>query len=101
MDFNDTPEESAFRAEARAFLSANAEPKSKARPVLRLGDLGGDAVQRCKEWQAKKADAGFAAITWPKLSSTSLMTSPRGPSGVLPANRACGTRGTWMSCVAK
>ena len=66
MDFNDTPDEAAFRAEARAFLAANAEPKGRARPVLRLGDLGGDAVQRCKAWQAKKADAGFAAITWPK-----------------------------------
>jgi alkylation response protein AidB-like acyl-CoA dehydrogenase len=66
MDFNDTPEEAAFRNEARGFLAANAEPKSRARPVLRLGDLGGDGVQRCKEWQAKKADAGFAAITWPK-----------------------------------
>jgi alkylation response protein AidB-like acyl-CoA dehydrogenase len=66
MDFNDTPGEAAFRVEARAFLSANAEPKSKARPVLRLGDLGADAVARCKAWQAKKADAGFAGITWPK-----------------------------------
>jgi alkylation response protein AidB-like acyl-CoA dehydrogenase len=66
MDFNDTPEEAAFRAEARASLNANAEPKSRARPVLRLGDLGGDGVQRCKAWQAKKADAGFAGITWPR-----------------------------------
>ena len=31
MDFNDTPEEAAFRAEARAWLDANAEPKSGAR----------------------------------------------------------------------
>ena len=29
MDFNDTPEEAEFRAEARAFLAANAEPKSR------------------------------------------------------------------------
>jgi citronellyl-CoA dehydrogenase len=28
--------------------------------------MGADAVQQCKAWQAKKADAGFAAITWPK-----------------------------------
>jgi alkylation response protein AidB-like acyl-CoA dehydrogenase len=66
MDFSDTQEEAEFRAEARAFLQANAERKSRARPVLRLGDMGEDAVRRCKEWQAKKADAGFAAITWPK-----------------------------------
>ncbi len=32
MDFNDTPEEAAFRAEARAFLQANAEPKAGSRP---------------------------------------------------------------------
>ncbi len=67
MDFNDTPEEAAFRAEARAFLDANAEPKNRARPVLRSAATSvRDAVQRCKAWQAKKADAGFAAITWPK-----------------------------------
>jgi alkylation response protein AidB-like acyl-CoA dehydrogenase len=66
MDFNDTPEEAAFRADARAFLQANAEPKGGARPVLRIGDMGADAVTRCKAWQAKKADAGFAGITWPK-----------------------------------
>ena len=66
MDFNDTPEEAAFRAEARAFLAANAAAKDRARPVLRLGDLGADAVAQCKAWQAKKADAGFAGLTWPK-----------------------------------
>jgi hypothetical protein len=27
MDFSDTPEEAGFRNEARAFLSAHAEPK--------------------------------------------------------------------------
>ena len=48
MDFNDTPEEAAFRAEARGFLSANVERKSRARPVLQLGDLGsnGDRFAR-------------------------------------------------------
>jgi alkylation response protein AidB-like acyl-CoA dehydrogenase len=66
MDFNDTPEEAAFRAEARAFLSANAEPKAGARPVLRQSGVDADAVARCKAWQAKKADAGFAGLTWPK-----------------------------------
>jgi len=66
MDFNDTPEEAAFRTEAREFLRASAEPKSRARPVLRLGDFGGDAVRQCKAWQAKKADAGLAGLTWPK-----------------------------------
>ncbi len=66
MDFNDTPEEAAFRAEVRAFLTANAELKAGARPVLRQSGVDADAVTRCKEWQAKKAEAGFAGLTWPK-----------------------------------
>jgi alkylation response protein AidB-like acyl-CoA dehydrogenase len=66
MDFNDTLEEAAFRAEARAFLRANAEPKAGSRPVLRQSGIDAAAVARCKAWQVKKADAGFAALTWPK-----------------------------------
>lgn len=66
MDFNDTPEEAAFRAEARAFLAANAAPKAGSRPTLRLGGMDAEAVARCKAWQAKKADAGLAGLTWPK-----------------------------------
>ena len=66
MDFNDTPEEAAFRAEARAFLSANAPSKAGAKPVLRQSGVDASAVSRCKAWQAKKADAGFAGLTWPK-----------------------------------
>ena len=66
MDFNDTPEEAAFRAEARAFLTANAQRKGTSRPTLRLGGMVGEEVTRCKAWQAKKADAGFAGLTWPK-----------------------------------
>jgi alkylation response protein AidB-like acyl-CoA dehydrogenase len=66
MDFNDTPEEAAFRAGARAFLTAHAKPRAGARPVLRQDGLDAEAVVRCKKWQAKKADAGFAGLTWPK-----------------------------------
>jgi alkylation response protein AidB-like acyl-CoA dehydrogenase len=66
MDFNDSPEEAAFRAEARAFLTANAEPKASGRPTLRLGGMIAEEVKRCKTWQAKKTDAGFAGITWQK-----------------------------------
>ena len=66
MDFNDTAEEAAFRAEARAFLTANAEPKAGSRPTLRLSGLDAAGVARCKAWQAKKAAAGMAGLTWPK-----------------------------------
>ncbi len=63
MDFSDTPEEATFRAEARAFLSANAKPLTE--------HTGGDRVTehhlaRARAWQAKKAEAGFAGITWPR-----------------------------------
>ncbi len=66
MDFNDTPEEAAFRAEARAFLAANAPLKAGSRPVLRQSGVDAESVARCKAWQALKADAGFAGLTWPK-----------------------------------
>jgi alkylation response protein AidB-like acyl-CoA dehydrogenase len=66
MDFNDTAEEATFRAQARAFLITNAEPRAGAKPVLRLSGVDAEAVKRCKAWQAKKAAAGFAGLTWPK-----------------------------------
>ena len=64
MDFTDTREEAAFRAEARTFLAANAEPKSGTFETWqsRFGDAG---LQHAKEFQRKKADAGFAALSWP------------------------------------
>ena len=67
MDFNDTPEEAAFRAEARAWLEANAERplrpgESKPLPEPRNPEM----VQAAQTWQARKADAGWACITWPE-----------------------------------
>ncbi len=64
MDFDDTPEEAAFRAEARAWLEAHA-PGHVAPPGARAA--GGDEwVQRCKAWQRALYDGGWAGITWPK-----------------------------------
>jgi alkylation response protein AidB-like acyl-CoA dehydrogenase len=68
MDFNDTPEEAAFRARARGWLEKNAEPldPSKVAPS-EMGEREDEAtIKWCKTWQAKKADAGWACITWPK-----------------------------------
>lgn len=62
MDFNDTPEEAAYRAKVREWLEANA-------PKKREGSAdpeGGDGMAASKAWQAKKAAAGYACITWPK-----------------------------------
>ena len=66
MDFNDTPEEAKFRAEVRAWLEANAKPKdpSKAR-AGRSNKVEADRLANARVWQAKKAEAGYAAITWP------------------------------------
>ena len=70
MDFNDTPQEAAFRAEVRRFLDANARSKNPTETAHRgryIPDANiAESLARAKEWQAKKADAGFAAITWPK-----------------------------------
>jgi len=70
MDFNDTPAEATFRADVRRFLDANARRKSATEAAHRgryIPDANmAESLARAKEWQAKKADAGFAAITWPK-----------------------------------
>ncbi|MGE0657936.1 MAG: acyl-CoA dehydrogenase family protein [Reyranellaceae bacterium] len=66
MDFNDTPEEAAFRKEVRAWLDANAKRKDADRKASRARMEEVDALPRAREWQAKKARAGYARITWPK-----------------------------------
>ena len=67
MDFDDSPEEAAYRAKARAFLEANLE-RRKPGDVrgYRRGEEEPGAIERSKAFQAKKAAAGFAGITWPK-----------------------------------
>src|ERR1700749_2656105 len=67
MDFNDSPEEAAYRAKARAWLQENA-PKfaSKQRGGALEDDESAADMTRAKAWQPKKAAAGYAQITWPK-----------------------------------
>jgi alkylation response protein AidB-like acyl-CoA dehydrogenase len=70
MNFDDTPQEAAFRAEARAWIAANA-PWQYAEE-LRKSSLGrielrnADILAVAKAWQKKKADAGWACLHWPK-----------------------------------
>lgn len=65
MDFKDTPEEAKFRAEVRKWLEANTEPRTTHEGGLLAGEDKG-IVKKAKAWQAKKADAGWACITWPE-----------------------------------
>ena len=58
MDFEDTAEEAAFRAEARAWLEANVPTEEEM--------AGMDGMARAKFWQKRKADGGWACIRWPE-----------------------------------
>ena len=72
MDFDDTPEEAAFRAEAQAFLEAHASLKTGSDTDWSRGAVATDpAVQaeylrHTREWQATLFDNGWAGIAWPK-----------------------------------
>src|SRR6516165_6143565 len=64
MDFNDTPQEVAWRDEFRAWLDENAPKVAGAAPERDMEIGGGDYLDRAKRWQAMKFDAGLARITW-------------------------------------
>ena len=71
MDFDDTPEEAAFRTEARAWLDAHAARRSTtAAGALRthVTDDAGQArhVGAVREWQRTLYEGHWAGITWPK-----------------------------------
>ncbi len=70
MNFDDTPEEAAFRAEARAWIQANAprnlEAELKQGGFANNGLKSVDPIAASKAWQRKKADAGWACLHWPK-----------------------------------
>ena len=70
MNFDDTPQEAAFRAEARAWIAANApkehEAGLKAAAFGRIKLDGADVIAVSKAWQKKKADAGWACLHWPR-----------------------------------
>lgn len=67
MDFNDTPEEAAFRTKAHDWLAANADPLGPNDLPAGIGEREDpDTIRWCKQWQAKKADHGWACLTWPK-----------------------------------
>jgi alkylation response protein AidB-like acyl-CoA dehydrogenase len=69
MDFDDTADDAAFRAEWRAWLAANAELRPPDAGFNLLVARGGDdasVVEACKSWQRRLAADGWGAIAWPK-----------------------------------
>jgi alkylation response protein AidB-like acyl-CoA dehydrogenase len=61
MDLRDTPDEAAFRAEARAWLEQNI-PTEVAGP--RSSEAAYEAAWR--DWSRKLSAKGYAGLTWPK-----------------------------------
>ena len=66
MDFSDTPEEAAFRAEAHAWLEDNAEPRRGTFETWESRHGEAEGLRHAKDFQRRKAEAGLAGITWPK-----------------------------------
>jgi alkylation response protein AidB-like acyl-CoA dehydrogenase len=70
MNFDDTPQEAAFRSQARQWIAANAPKEFEAE--LSKSSLGRirlqnrDIVEVAKDWQKKKFDAGWSCLHWPK-----------------------------------
>jgi len=68
MDFNDSPQDAAFRKEVQTWLAANAaEYKRDASEGAQSSQRAAKArseeeqLQRARTWQKKKAAAGYAA----------------------------------------
>src|SRR5258706_326379 len=70
MNFDDTPQEAAFRAEAKAWIAANApkqyEEDLRKSSLGRTQIKGANILEVAKAWQKKKAEAGWACLHWPK-----------------------------------
>jgi len=60
MDLSYTPSQQAFRAEVRDWLQSNLPREPFASYDTREG------FEQHRQWEAKLADAGFSALTWPK-----------------------------------
>jgi alkylation response protein AidB-like acyl-CoA dehydrogenase len=61
LDLNDTPEQAAYRAEARAWLQANRDQA----PPRSGSSEDSSYIDARRAWQRRLAEAGLAAVTWP------------------------------------
>ncbi|MCO5130390.1 MAG: acyl-CoA dehydrogenase [Xanthobacteraceae bacterium] len=70
MNFDDTPQEAAFRAKAREWIAANApkdyEAELSQAPLGRIALKSANIVEIGRAWQQKKFDAGWSCLHWPK-----------------------------------
>ncbi|MEO6987878.1 MAG: acyl-CoA dehydrogenase family protein [Aquihabitans sp.] len=67
MDFDESPEEAAFRAEASAWLDQHRSGPEADLVRRRHGEDDGSFVERARPWQALLAEHRWAAITWPEI----------------------------------
>src|SRR5437868_1707690 len=65
MDFRYPPEADAFRASVRGWIDAHLP--ADLRGVTVRDELTPERVERFRAWNRTLADAGFAAISWPKV----------------------------------
>ena len=67
MDFRDSPDEAAFRRQARAWLEANAPLRDPHQVEPGVFENWPDAaqMQAARDWQRRKHDAGWAGVFWP------------------------------------
>jgi alkylation response protein AidB-like acyl-CoA dehydrogenase len=66
MDFNDSPEEAAWRAEFRVWLEEHAPAvAADGEAELMIGETASRGfLDRARKWQAMKYEAGLVKITW-------------------------------------
>jgi len=72
LDFDESPDETAFRSEVHAWLADHAKPRVAGGPSDHSyvpGERSPEAdlahTQACKEWQHTLYDGGWAGIAWP------------------------------------
>jgi alkylation response protein AidB-like acyl-CoA dehydrogenase len=70
MNFDDTPQEAAFRAEAKSWIDANApkefESELTKASLGRINLKKHDIVEVAKAWQRKKSEGGWVCLQWPR-----------------------------------
>ena len=65
MNFDDSAQEARYRATVRAWINANA-PDMRALSAEERRNWHPAHKALARRWQATKADAGYACISWPK-----------------------------------